>query len=63
MMRLLANEDSPLQSAHILKARGFDVKLVGVEFEGITDQEVMQIAIREGRTIVTFDRDYGELIF
>lgn len=27
------------------------------------DSEVMDIAIRENRTIITFDRDYGELIF
>jgi predicted nuclease of predicted toxin-antitoxin system len=62
-MRLLANENFPLKSALILKAAGFDVKVVGVEFAGITDREVLEIAIREERTIVTFDRHYGELIF
>ncbi len=62
-MRLLANENFPLKSAHVLKAAGFDVKVVGVEFAGITDQEVVEIAIQEERTIVTFDRHYGELIF
>jgi predicted nuclease of predicted toxin-antitoxin system len=62
-MRLLANENFPLKSVHILKAAGFDVKVVGVEFAGITDREVMEIAIQEERTIVTFDRHYGELIF
>ncbi|CAN5751554.1 hypothetical protein BH11BAC3_BH11BAC3_40370 [soil metagenome] len=30
---------------------------------GITDLEIMTIAINEERTIVTFDRDYRELIF
>jgi len=30
---------------------------------GITDAEIMTIAINEERTIMTFDRDYGELIF
>ncbi len=63
MMRLLANENFPLGSAHVLRAGGFDIKVVGVEFAGITDREVMEIAIREERTIVTFDRHYGELIF
>jgi predicted nuclease of predicted toxin-antitoxin system len=62
-MRLLANENFPLKSVHILRAAGFDVKVVGVEFAGITDREVMEIAIREERTIVTFDRHYGELVF
>jgi predicted nuclease of predicted toxin-antitoxin system len=34
-----------------------------LEFSGISDREVIQIAIEESRTIITFDRDYGELIF
>lgn len=62
-MRLLANESFPLKSADILRAAGFDIKTVGVEFAGIADREVMEIAIREERTILTFDRHYGELIF
>jgi len=62
-MRLLANENFPLKSAEILKAKGFDITTVGVELQGITDREIMEIAIREKRTIVTFDRHYGELIF
>lgn len=62
-MRLLANENFPLRSIHILRAAGFDIRGVGVEFAGITDREAMEIAIREERTILTFDRHYGELIF
>ncbi len=62
-MRLLANENFPLKSVPVLRVAGFDIKLVGMEFAGITDREVMEIAIREERTIVTFDRHYGELIF
>jgi predicted nuclease of predicted toxin-antitoxin system len=55
-MRLLANENFPPKSVAILIAAGFDVKVVGVEFAGITDREVMEIAVREERTILTFDR-------
>jgi predicted nuclease of predicted toxin-antitoxin system len=62
-MRLLANENFPLKSAHILRMAGHDTKAVGTDFAGITDMEVMEMAIQEGRTIVTFDRHYGELIF
>jgi predicted nuclease of predicted toxin-antitoxin system len=62
-MKLLANENFPLKSVHILRAAGFDVRVVGVELPGITDQEVMEVAMREERTILTFDRHYGELIF
>ena len=62
-MKLLANENFPLKSVHILQAAGFDIKVVGVEFAGITDRAVIEIAIQEERTILTFDRRCGELIF
>jgi len=34
-----------------------------MDFKGITDKEVIHIANKEHRTILTFDADYGELIF
>ena len=42
---------------------GFDIKAIGIDDSSITDEQVMQIAINENRTIVTYDSDYGELIF
>ena len=62
-MKLLANENFPLTSVKILEKNGYDTKYIGTDSPGITDAEVMDIAIREERTILTFDRDYGELIF
>ncbi len=62
-MRLLANENFPLTSVRILASAGYDIKYVGTESAGILDSEVMEMAISEERTILTFDRDYGELIF
>ena len=62
-MKLLANENFPYKSIHYLKEKGFDVLSIGMDNPSITDAEVMQIAIKEERTILTFDRDYGQLIF
>lgn len=62
-MKFLADENVPQQSVRLLRQSGFDVKSVGVEFSGVTDEAVLNLAIREKRTILTFDRDYGELIF
>jgi predicted nuclease of predicted toxin-antitoxin system len=62
-MKLLANENFPKSSVTILENGGFDIKAIGQDFGGILDSEVMEIAISEQRTILTFDRDYGELIF
>jgi len=62
-MKLLANENFPLKSVLYLRAKGHDVSCIGQENPGINDEEVLSLAQRQGRTILTFDRDYGELIF
>lgn len=62
-MKLLANENFPYPSIFYLRDKGFDIVSIGMEHPSIRDSEVMSIAINESRTILTFDRDYGELIF
>lgn len=62
-MKLLANENFPYKSIYYLKEKGYDVLSIGMDNPSITDSEVMTIAINEERIIMTFDRDYGELIF
>lgn len=62
-MKLLANENFPIKSILYLKRNGFDIISIGTDNPSIQDHAVMTIAIKEQRTILTFDRDYGELIF
>lgn len=62
-MKFLANENFPMESVSYLRKSGFDIKAICEGNSGIKDHEVMMIAINEDRTILTFDRDYGELIF
>ena len=62
-MKLLANENFPYSSIFYLRSKGYDVFSIGIDNPSIKDSEVMKIAMDEGRVIVTFDRDYGELIF
>jgi predicted nuclease of predicted toxin-antitoxin system len=62
-MKFLANENFPLASVKFLREGGFDVTYVGHDYSGITDREVIHVAIEEERTILTFDRDYSELLF
>ena len=63
MNRFLANENIPLATVFRLRREGFDVASISLDAPSITDAEVMQIASDENRTIITFDRDYGELIY
>lgn len=62
-MKLLANENFPLASVKYLAVRNYDIKGIGIDNPSISDNDVMDIAINENRIILTFDRDYGELIF
>ena len=62
-MKFLANENFPLPSVHILRELGYDIIAIGETSPSISDKEVMDIAIAADRTILTFDKDYGELIF
>jgi predicted nuclease of predicted toxin-antitoxin system len=62
-MRLLANENVPLSSVRMLRAAGHDTAAVAEDLPGSTDSQVLARASAEGRIIVTFDRDYGALIY
>lgn len=62
-MKFLANENFPIASFKILNNIGWDIEQIGNTNNGITDNEVMAIAMNESRIIITFDSDYGELVF
>jgi predicted nuclease of predicted toxin-antitoxin system len=62
-MRFLANENFPKASVIKLREAGHDVSAIIEEAPGATDQQVLIRSDRDGRIILTFDRDYGELIY
>ena len=62
-MQFLANENFPFPSLEILRENGVEVKSIAEECPGISDTEVMRIAQKKNLAILTFDKDYGELIY
>lgn len=62
-MRFLANENFPLISVNCLREAGYDITSITENSPGIADAEVLVRAADEERIILTFDRDYGELIY
>jgi predicted nuclease of predicted toxin-antitoxin system len=62
-MRFLANENFPAPSISILRGSGHDVSSIQERHPGVTDTEVIILAKAEARIILTFDKDYGEIIF
>ena len=60
---LLVNENFPVPALRRLRALGFDVLAVGEIMSGARDPVVLARACELGRWLITFDRDYGELVF
>jgi predicted nuclease of predicted toxin-antitoxin system len=59
----LPNENFPRLSTLLLRKNGFVVKSIQEETPGISDEEVIEIALKLNLIILTYDSDYGELIF
>lgn len=59
----LANENFPRQSITLLRQSGYRVESIVESSPGISDEQVLNSAEEDGLTILTFDRDYGELLF
>lgn len=60
-MRFLANENFPEAAVAELRNAGHDIGWVLTDSPGISDQHVLDRAIRENRILLTFDKDFGEL--
>lgn len=60
-MRFLANENIPGALVRALRVAGSDVVWIRTEAPGIHDREVLAWAARDGRILLTFDKDFGEL--
>lgn len=62
-MRLLANENFPLDAVIALRAAGHDVAWIREDSRGAVDEAILRRAQEENRIVVTFDKDFGELAF
>lgn len=62
-MRFLVDECTGPTVAKWLVAAGHDVVSVSPDKKGISDREVLEMAVKEERVLITNDKDFGELIF
>ena len=63
MTKLLADENIPRKTVEILKKEDLDITSVSETSPGLSDRAVIDQANKETRIIITFDKDFGELIF
>lgn len=62
-MRILLDENVDIRIKGELVAQGHDVTAIVEDYtRALTDQEVLYVAVREDRLLITNDRDFGELI-
>jgi len=62
-MKFLIDGDLPRLVTEILIAAGHDAVWVRRMNRGATDEEIVAIAQRESRVIITRDKDFGEFVF
>lgn len=60
-MKFLADENFPFPSVVLLRSAGHDVVHVSHVASGSADEDVVLLANRDHRTILTFDGDLGTL--
>ena len=62
-MKILADENIPLVIVEKLRGIGIDVISISQTDHGINDRKIIEIARDNKSIILTFDKDFGELIF
>ena len=62
-IQFLANENFPRPALLALRASGIVIEAVGESMPGASDRTVLAHAVANNQWLVTFDRDYGELVF
>jgi predicted nuclease of predicted toxin-antitoxin system len=62
-MRLLANENFSLEAVMALRRAGHDTAWIREDARGSEDEAVLERAVRERRILLTFDKDFGALVF
>lgn len=63
MIKLLADENFPLASVEIPEKEKYNILSISRSHSGISDMDIILLANQEKRLILTFDRDFGQLIF
>ncbi|MBI4163668.1 MAG: DUF5615 family PIN-like protein [Candidatus Aenigmarchaeota archaeon] len=62
--KFLIDQNISPKTLSFLKDLGFDAKgLADFGLGGKEDEEIFGVAEREGRTVITFDKDFGEIYY
>jgi predicted nuclease of predicted toxin-antitoxin system len=62
-VKFLADENFPFPALYELRKRGYDLSSIAESHAGSSDEVVARICDREARILLTFDKDFGEMVF
>ena len=62
-MRFLADESCDFAVVRALRAAGFNVLCISESSPRAEDSEVIRLAVRENRILLTEDKDFGRLVY
>jgi predicted nuclease of predicted toxin-antitoxin system len=63
-VKFLLDEGIPFRLAAFLAGEGHDIVECGRDLpQALNDRDILAIAVREARILVTNDKDFGDLVF
>ena len=62
-MKLLVDENAPRIIVDALRHCRYDLLWIREHCRGMGDEDIVRLSISENRIILTFDKDFGELIY
>jgi predicted nuclease of predicted toxin-antitoxin system len=63
MSKFLANENVPGDVVEAARQAGYDLAWIAESSPGANHETVLAIAVADGRVLLTFDKDFGEIAF
>ena len=62
-MRLILDENVPKTIVEVLRNCSYDLLWIREYCRGMADEEIVRLSMSDNRVILTFDKDFGELIY
>lgn len=63
MMKIVADESVDFMIVKTLRQNNVDVLSIQQSYQGIDDEVVLEIAVKNQTLLLTEDKDFGELVF
>ena len=62
-MNLVADENIDIEIIKGLRDSGYNILSISEDFSGIPDEDVLMVANEHDATLITGDKDFGELVY